>query len=182
MGELEDDLKEWIHRLEAHLAGRKTGSDFRTTEIEKLADQWEKRGAQVEASWIRQSTSINHIGYTISQCRAYIELGEIEKAYSIHKDFERNRSLIKALLDQQHIKRGRKVSHDLPGSNKGGQKRGTTTARDVRLAKQFQEQFPKSKMSPTAMKQKIGKAAGLGRSQSVEAVNRGLKKLSGEPG
>lgn len=180
MGALEDDLL-WVESLENYLSQQKGGADLRAAEIEKLASQCEKAGDHPQARRIRFYTSADYVRSIARECRAYITHGKVDKVYGIRTSFERNRLSIEALLDQQHIGRGRKVSHDFPGANKGGQKSGTTTARDVRLAKQFQEQLPKSKKSPTALKEKIGKAVGLGRSQSVEAINRGLKKLSDEP-
>jgi len=74
---------------------------------------------------------------------------------------------------------GQKVRHETPGANKGGRKRGETISRDMRLAKEFQRKRLSSPLSDTALKQAIGKKDELGRSASVEAVNRGLKKLSG---
>ena len=54
--------------------------------------------------------------------------------------------------------------------------------RDVRMARQFQQrQFQqrrqKSKLSATALKEKIGAEHRLTRSAGINAINRGLKKI-----
>jgi hypothetical protein len=75
---------------------------------------------------------------------------------------------------------GQKVRHESPGADKGGRKSGNNIARDVEMVKEFQKSRQTSPLSDTALKQKIGaKAYKLGRSASIEAINRGLKKLSG---
>ncbi|MET3521455.1 hypothetical protein [Mesorhizobium abyssinicae] len=74
---------------------------------------------------------------------------------------------------------GQKVRHESPGADKGGRKIGKNISRDVSMAKEFQERRKSSRRSATALKEEIGRAYGLGRSASIEAINCGLKKLSG---
>jgi hypothetical protein len=109
MGVLEDDLTLWIESLENYLSNQKGGTDPRAAEIENLARQWEKAGDHERAAWIRRHTSADYIRNTARTCRAYIKHGKMDEVYSIRKRFERNRLPIEALLDQQHIRRGRKV-------------------------------------------------------------------------
>lgn len=74
---------------------------------------------------------------------------------------------------------GQKVRHEMPGSAKGGQKPGSTMSRDVEMAREFQRCRLGFKSSDTALKQKIGAKRGLRRTAAVDAIDRGLKKLSG---
>jgi hypothetical protein len=54
--------------------------------------------------------------------------------------------------------------------------------RDIAMARAFQRgPTPGSRLSPTALKEEIGKAWGLKRSAAITAVDRGLKILSGKP-
>ena len=108
-GALEDDLTLWIESLENYLSNQQGGTDPRAAEIEKLASQWKKASAHAEAAWIRLHTSADYIRNTARTCRAYIKHGKMDEVYGIRKRFERNRSHIQAVLDQQHIRRGRKV-------------------------------------------------------------------------
>lgn len=66
------------------------------------------------------------------------------------------------------------------GARRGGEaRRGSTEQRDVELATEFRTRRASARCSDTALKTEIGKAHGLSRTQAIEAINRGLKKLSG---
>ena len=80
------------------------------------------------------------------------------------------------------VETGRKVWE---GAKRGGRRKNKATAeRDVRLAKEYQARLPHSRLTPTALKTKIGKEQKppLSRSAAVDAINRGLKISSGERG
>ncbi|MFP1631220.1 hypothetical protein ACLB6G_05740 [Zhengella sp. ZM62] len=74
---------------------------------------------------------------------------------------------------------GQKVRHETPGAIRGGRQKGQTLARDVALAKEFLARRSRSRLSDTALKASLGADHGLSRSASIDAVNRGLKKVSG---
>jgi hypothetical protein len=63
----------------------------------------------------------------------------------------------------------------------GGRKPGATLERDIKMAREFQRRKPSAGMSDTALKIDIGRKQRpqLKKSASIEAINRGLKKLSG---
>jgi hypothetical protein len=62
----------------------------------------------------------------------------------------------------------------------GRQKR--MTKRNIALAQEFQGRRLDSGLSPTALKSEIGKHHKLKRSAAIDAVNQGLKILSGKRG
>ena len=77
---------------------------------------------------------------------------------------------------------GRKIRE---ASKLGGRRKNKALPfRDVQLAKIYQARRPHSRMTPTALKRKIGEEQKrpLKRSAAVDAINRGLKILSGERG
>jgi hypothetical protein len=63
---------------------------------------------------------------------------------------------------------------------RGGRKSGSTEARETEMAREFQQLSKASRLSPSALMEKIGKKHDLGRTQSIDAINSGLKKLSGK--
>lgn len=65
------------------------------------------------------------------------------------------------------------------GGARGGPPPGRTKQRDSELAQKYLRRQKESGLSATALKAKIGKDSGLGRSASIEAIDRGLKILSG---
>jgi len=67
------------------------------------------------------------------------------------------------------------------GAKRGGEARGgSKNSRDIEMASEFQAKRSSAKCSDSALKAKIGKAHGLeSRSQAIQAINKGLKKLSG---
>jgi hypothetical protein len=63
----------------------------------------------------------------------------------------------------------------------GGRKPGATLERDLKMALEFQRRKPPARMSDTALKTDIGRKQRppLKKSAAREAIDRGLKKLSG---
>lgn len=51
--------------------------------------------------------------------------------------------------------------------------------RDVRLAREYQARSPHPRWKPSVLMAEIGKSVGLSRSASIDAIKRGLQKLSG---
>ena len=76
---------------------------------------------------------------------------------------------------------GAKVRHEGENDLKGGRP-PKTLARDMGLAEEFSRLRPTSRRSDSALKADIGKRAGLKRSTSIVAIDRGLKKLSEKAG
>lgn len=64
-------------------------------------------------------------------------------------------------------------------ARRGGPKSGLNNDRDRELAEKFLERQGKSGMSDSKIKADLGKVEGLSRSAAIDAVNRGLKLLSG---
>lgn len=60
-----------------------------------------------------------------------------------------------------------------------GRKPGSKESRNVRMAREFLRRSSNCGMSASALKADIGKKEKLGRTQSIEAINEGLTKLSG---
>lgn len=56
----------------------------------------------------------------------------------------------------------------------------TKEIRDTNLARIFLDRRGSTHLSPTALKVEIGAKEGLGRSQSIDAIDRGLRILSGD--
>ena len=65
------------------------------------------------------------------------------------------------------------------GGARGGPPPGQKAERDRDLAREYLRRQKESGLSATALKEKIGRGRGLGRSASIEAINRGVKILSG---
>lgn len=66
-------------------------------------------------------------------------------------------------------------------SRRGGVEPGATLPRDVEMAREFLSLRLTARASRTAIMERIGAKRDLGRSASIEAIKRGLQKLSGEP-
>jgi hypothetical protein len=70
----------------------------------------------------------------------------------------------------------------IEGASRGGQMRAaarSTVARDEKMAAEFKRRRSQTGMSDSALKEAIGKDNGLGRTASIDGINRGLKKPSG---
>ena len=68
----------------------------------------------------------------------------------------------------------------LAGSRRGGAaRRGVADQRNIDMAREFLEARPRSTASDSVLKARIGKRNGLkSRSQAIDAINKGLNKLS----
>ena len=63
--------------------------------------------------------------------------------------------------------------------HRGGREPGETIPRDIQMAREYEQRRPTSYLSPTALKIDIGRKHDLKRSAAIDAIDRGLKKLSG---
>ena len=78
---------------------------------------------------------------------------------------------------EHHALRGARIHES---AKEGGRARkGINAERDLDLAKQYRERRKDSNLSDSALKAKIGEKVGLKRSAAIEAVDKGLKILSG---
>lgn len=62
--------------------------------------------------------------------------------------------------------------------SRGGRPAGQNDRRDKELATEYLERKETSHLSPTRLKESIGKRRGLARTTAIDAINRGLKILS----
>jgi hypothetical protein len=77
-----------------------------------------------------------------------------------------------------HAVRGQKIQ---AAAKRGGRRKSAATAkRDTALAREFQARRPNSGLSPTALKTEIGEQHNLKRSAAIDAIDRGLKIVSGK--
>jgi hypothetical protein len=65
------------------------------------------------------------------------------------------------------------------GAKRGGRKLGSNDVRDTTMVREFLKRRPLAKCTDTELKKRVGADHGLGRSQAIAAINRGLKKPSG---
>jgi hypothetical protein len=63
------------------------------------------------------------------------------------------------------------------GGKLGGRPKDTTSNRDIEMAREYLRRAPTSRVKPTRLKELIGYDRDLGRNASIEAVDRGLRKL-----
>lgn len=63
------------------------------------------------------------------------------------------------------------------GAKSGGVRRAKIEARDIELAKMFQQRRQEATCSDTALMERIAEDYGMSRSAGIEAIKRGLKKL-----
>jgi hypothetical protein len=76
------------------------------------------------------------------------------------------------------IKTGQKVR---AAAKLGGRRKSVAvTKRDIALAQEFLSRRLNSEISPTALKTEIGKQHNLKRSAAIDAIDRGLKIVSGK--
>lgn len=64
------------------------------------------------------------------------------------------------------------------GAKRGGRKPGSTAERDEGMAREFLKRRATATCTDTALKRSVGTDYGLSRTQAIEAINRGLKKVS----
>lgn len=119
-------------------------------------------------TWIDIARAAISAGDADRIARAGIQIGRLVEAYFIKQEWEH-----RALLGAK----------SLNGSRQGGRARARalsvkTAARDLRMARQFKQKRPHSRLSNTALMSEIGKDEELGRSASNAAVKRGLASLS----
>lgn len=116
-----------------------------------------------QAGWIRHHLAR---GEAEKACLASVRLGELLTEARMKGIWE------------PHALRGAKVK---AGARLGGPEPGSTLLRDIEMAEEFMEKADEARMSDTALKTRIGKAHGLGRSGAMKAIDRGLEKLSTNP-
>jgi hypothetical protein len=105
----------------------------------------------------------------VSDLRRAIAAGDIEWAVS-------EAMAVQFFSDRPLYEAGRKSKE---GGLRGGRPAGGTLERDMDMAREFLRRRPKATCTDTALKISVGAGFGLGRSQAIEAINGGLKKVSG---
>jgi hypothetical protein len=82
------------------------------------------------------------------------------------------------LFTELAVKAARKHNENLASARNRRWIKNDIRDRDLQMARKFQHRKGTSRRSDTALKEEIGRGYGLHRSQSVEAINRGLKLLA----
>jgi hypothetical protein len=131
----------------------------------------------VLGDFIRASVKPERIISEVQSIRSLIEAGEMIGADQGLEYLKRTIELIESQLNRRYFAAG--IASSL-GARKGAYARSHGKAkRNDEMVLEYLERLPKSKLSPTALKERIGKSRKLGRSQAAEIIDAGLKKSSG---
>jgi hypothetical protein len=137
-------------------------------------------GGKLRAGWTSTESP-----WTIAQKRGYAEDSKVgfaarivENCRWLRKAREEGNAdramMLSFYLGHKVASSAIKTGHGNKTAREGPRKSG----RDIQMAISFLERR-RRRLTDTALKVAIGKQHGLGRSAAIEAVNRGLKKLSG---
>jgi hypothetical protein len=165
-----ESLTIWAEAIEGYVTD--AGDDL-PAELEKLAASFTDRAL---ADWVRDHGNPRNIRREVARVRLKMARGDLVGALKVRDGFETDRRFMEQLLNRPYMLTGRKL-RDRP--NKGGRAPGSTAERDRAMAEEFLRRCQASNKSDTALKEEIGRKAGLKRSAAVAAINRGVKKLSG---
>jgi hypothetical protein len=164
----------WIATMTDRLVKLTDTIDPRDADISRLADSWKD---EVAAQWLRKTTSTRWLRQQLDHVTFCRRSGDVTGALLLILEADRHRYHVMGLLGQKALTVGKKVTE---GGARGG--RRVPPVRDLAMARVYQAERSRAgnARSDSAIKQAIGAKYGLGRSAAIAAIDRGLKKLSGE--
>jgi hypothetical protein len=165
-----------VRRINYYEYKAKLVRDDYLAEVEELAQR--TRDGDL-AEYYRSTLKPGKILSKIEYARALLQVGDIEGADQRLEELKTNVEFVESHLRQRYFTAGwRHIKHVSEAGKKRAEK---FSHRNRALAEEFRERrksTPKSK-SDTAIKVEIGKENGLEKTAAIDAIDAGLKILSG---
>ena len=157
------EIEEWARTIL-----KEAGIDPDHRQCEKVADDSPEDYCDRVLTWIDHARHARSTNDFDNYGRAVYVVGMLVSEYNLKTDWE-----TPALAGKK----------SLEGATAGGKLRSRTLKnsnkeRDLKMAEEFQKLRSRSRLSDSALKEKIGQRFDLGRSAAIARIDRGLKLLS----